>query len=119
MNALFESSNSHLSALFFVSLTLVMDLLGINFIIANATREYKLFCAEVLSNRLDNRKAALDAIYDAYSVPLSTVQSAKARQLGEKKDIKNNNELRQQDASKSDLTENFDIMVLRLEDWVS
>ena len=112
MNALFESSNSHLSALFFVSLTLVMDLLGINFIVANGTREYKLFCAKVHSNRLNNRKAALDAIFDAYSVPLSTLLSANARQL------------RQQDtsasasASDSD-SEYYDTMVMRVEDWVS
>jgi hypothetical protein len=100
---LFESSNSHLPSLFFVSLTLVIDLLGINFIIANGTREYKLFCAAVLSDRLANRKAAFDSIFDAYSLPVSHLLSSSTNSFNSKQRF---------------IGEDADVMVLRFDDWV-
>ncbi len=114
VNGIFDHSKA--SMIFFVSLSLVADLLCLSFIVANGTREYKLYCVKVFNQRLFYRRLALHSVFDAYSTPLHAVTTVKNRDESNNKRLSNN-----QPVPGANLNPYLDpqLEVMRKSDWVS
>ena len=62
-------SVNNLGPLFFISLTIIAEILCINLIIAIGSTEYKAFAAKNLKLRYTNRRVALQACFQLYAQP--------------------------------------------------